>query len=560
MKRSVLLILVFALFLAVASPQNVPNRGFEQWETRELYEKPANWYTSNFLQFLSGIADFSAVRTNESVTGNYSLKLKTIVYENDTLGAYATSEGEVSGAGFYNLSFIGGFPINSKPDSLWGYYKYDIPQGDTAYILAAFKKNGVFIGMNYIRLTGNSNGFIRMAEKLDTLLDTPDTAFIAFSTTQIDKPLAGGVLYIDEVGFYPAATIPNSDFEVWETPTYSDPVGWNTTNSFDVATGSEISAFQTTDPHSGEYALKLVTTHLNFINENMSLANNGQLSMSSFSGGFPFKEMPESLSGYYKYMPVGNDTALIALFFSKYDPGTQTSSIVGIETFDLLPQPSYKYFEHGLNPGNLEFDTMNIVATASKGSPFGAYHNQPGSMLFLDDLWLKSACSAADTTKLFTYTDTVVCNGDTMYIDPGAGYASYLWSDNTTDQILKTTLPGTYSVTVTDTAGCDISDSVSVVFDPCTRIVIPPEQPSKAIKLYPNPFTGQLTIEFNRLAAQTLEVGITNILGQTVYRKTINNPNAELKMVIDLGQNKQGLYFVRVKKDGRDKLFKVIKK
>ena len=247
------------------------------------------------------------------------------------------------------------------------------------------------------------------------------------------------------------------------------------------------------------------------------------------------------------------------MLFRSYDPGTQTSSIVGLETFNLLSQPSYTYFEHGLNLGNLEFDTMNIVAATSKGILGGAYLNQPGSMLFLDDLWLKSTCSAADTMHLFSYTDTVVCTGDTMYIDPGAGYAAYLWSDNSQNQILKTTTAGTYAVTVTDTAGCNISDSVSVVFDPCTRIIKPPEPP-KAIKLYPNPFTSQFTIEFNRLAAQTLEVSVTNILGQTVYRRTFMNPSSELTLAIDMEKKQPGLYFVKITRDGRRHVYKVIRK
>jgi len=37
-------------------------------------------------------------------------------------------------------NFYGGVPFNSKPDSLVGCFKYNIVQGDTAFILLILKK------------------------------------------------------------------------------------------------------------------------------------------------------------------------------------------------------------------------------------------------------------------------------------------------------------------------------------------------------------------------------------------------------------------------------------
>ncbi|MBX2926312.1 MAG: hypothetical protein KF852_00635 [Saprospiraceae bacterium] len=56
-------------------------------------------------------------------------------------------------------------------------------------------------------------------------------------------------------------------------------------------------------------------------------------------------------------------------------------------------------------------------------------------------------------------------------ISPGAGYAQYLWSDGSILDTLTTTLPGLYSVTVTDFSGCqatqqyrlDIADANAIV-------------------------------------------------------------------------------------------------
>jgi hypothetical protein len=48
-----------------------------------------------------------------------------------------------------------------------------------------------------------------------------------------------------------------------------------------------------------------------------------------------------------------------------------------------------------------------------------------------------------------------ICNGDTVILDAGAGYAAYLWSPNgETTQTIFVTSAGTYSVHVTDGNGC----------------------------------------------------------------------------------------------------------
>lgn len=57
--------------------------------------------------------------------------------------------------------------------------------------------------------------------------------------------------------------------------------------------------------------------------------------------------------------------------------------------------------------------------------------------------------------------DTSVCNGTTLTLDAGAGGASYLWNDNTTNQTLNVNTSGTYSVTVTNADGCTNSDNIN---------------------------------------------------------------------------------------------------
>jgi gliding motility-associated-like protein len=58
--------------------------------------------------------------------------------------------------------------------------------------------------------------------------------------------------------------------------------------------------------------------------------------------------------------------------------------------------------------------------------------------------------------------DIALCLGDTLFLDPGEGYAAYLWQDGDTDPFYYATLGGTYHVTVTDVYFCTGSDTLYV--------------------------------------------------------------------------------------------------
>ncbi|HVZ38921.1 MAG TPA: hypothetical protein VHI13_06570 [Candidatus Kapabacteria bacterium] len=66
-----------------------------------------------------------------------------------------------------------------------------------------------------------------------------------------------------------------------------------------------------------------------------------------------------------------------------------------------------------------------------------------------------------------------LCSGQTLTLDAGAGYSSYQWSNGSGGRTIIVTEAGTYSVTVTNDAGCAGSS------DPVTVTVIPsPEKPT----------------------------------------------------------------------------------
>jgi gliding motility-associated-like protein len=68
--------------------------------------------------------------------------------------------------------------------------------------------------------------------------------------------------------------------------------------------------------------------------------------------------------------------------------------------------------------------------------------------------------------------DTSVCPGSDLNLYPGS-YSTYRWHDNSTDSVFSACCRGFYSVTISNSAGCEASDSVFINEDCIHDIIIP---------------------------------------------------------------------------------------
>jgi len=63
--------------------------------------------------------------------------------------------------------------------------------------------------------------------------------------------------------------------------------------------------------------------------------------------------------------------------------------------------------------------------------------------------------------------NTTICDGDSVVLDAGEGYASYRWSNAETTRMITVKSPGSYTVTVWTDAGCDgTATPVDVTVEP----------------------------------------------------------------------------------------------
>ncbi len=68
--------------------------------------------------------------------------------------------------------------------------------------------------------------------------------------------------------------------------------------------------------------------------------------------------------------------------------------------------------------------------------------------------------------------DTTLCEGQSIHFHASFPEATYLWQDGSTSDTLRATLPGTYSVAVTNACGT-ATDAVKVEFESCREVYFP---------------------------------------------------------------------------------------
>jgi len=130
---------------------------------------------------------------------------------------------------------------------------------------------------------------------------------------------------------------------------------------------------------------------------------------------------------------------------------TATDSVM-VTVIDVSCEPNGKVLVCHIPPGN-----PANAHTICIGAPAVAAHLAHGCTL--------GPCTSSPPPpdcEVDLGPDFTLCPGDTATLDAGAGFVSYEWSDGSTEQTLVVTAAGTYSVTATDSAGCEADDEVEV--------------------------------------------------------------------------------------------------
>jgi len=208
------------------------------------------------------------------------------------------------------------------------------------------------------------------------------------------------------------------------------------------------------------------------------------------------------INPYHIFTNPGNYNVQLTIYSSR-----EQMSISKIITINPLPQPEL---------GNDTVICGSQQVVLDPGNGFESYLWQDGSLaptytaeeigLYWVEVSNALGCINRDSIQI-TFSpgveisigsDTTYCFGDTIIINPGSGFESYLWQDGSTDSTYAATQSGTYWVEVMDEYGCPGRDTINLTFLPSPDIA----------------FGNDTIICYNQLLTLDVGVGFDNILWQ----------------------------------------------
>lgn len=442
-----ILTLVMALCTLSFASAQIPNPNFKNW-TEHTQDIPEQWEIIGHTEQVS-----------PGASGSYAVKIQKSSQSGENepgVVLYGQPEGE---------DFKGGTPFSARPDSMVGYFKYDIASGDSAWVLMIFKKNGQPISMDLYKLTGShTSGFKRMAFKINYMSSlTPDTLFIGFTSTNPEENSnPASYVIVDNISFTGTSqNVPNPDFENWDQLTYHTLDGW-----YYRQRASKVIE-RTDDAVSGNYALRLNTT----IGPGDTARGEIQTMPKdpedhNWAPSFPVGSRPDSIIFYAKYFPSATDTGMVSinLFSNGMQVGNGQGKVSGtVSSYKRITGP-VTYFG-----GFTGVPDSAMIYISTYALSYSGAHPRGNATLYVDKLsfdW-----STTDLTgcagQLVRFTHPTRFKGDSI--------ESYTWDfgdGSSTSSLQNPThtymAAGIYEVTLaaeTDQGETDYSSRIVEVFE-----------------------------------------------------------------------------------------------
>ena len=156
----------------------------------------------------------------------------------------------------------------------------------------------------------------------------------------------------------------------------------------------------------------------------------------------------------------------------------------------------------------------------------------------------------------FTYgldlgPDQMIDEGETIILDAGIGGENYLWSTGETSSSIEISMPGTYSVTVSTTWGCELVDEITVSFTVSTKNI-----ELSTFNVYPNPTNDQLFIELNDQIPENIL--LENTVGQRLESIQIPTGSENTTLALNIQNPVPGVYFLRFDFEGKQTIQKIV--
>ncbi len=151
--------------------------------------------------------------------------------------------------------------------------------------------------------------------------------------------------------------------------------------------------------------------------------------------------------------------------------------------------------------------------------------------------------------------DIYTSQPDTIVLDAGAGFESYLWHDGFAGQLFNVYDFGIHWVVVTDMYGCHGSDTLKVIKATGVENIF---EDGHNVLLYPNPADEYIYVNFDVKGEQQTIIYISSITGSIVFKNDYKIYGID-ECKIHVGNFDPGIYFITIIIDNQRKVLKFIK-
>lgn len=156
------------------------------------------------------------------------------------------------------------------------------------------------------------------------------------------------------------------------------------------------------------------------------------------------------------------------------------------------------------------------------------------------------------TSLTFEYVNTLtvtpdgsteITAGDTLGLDANTGFTDYVWSTGETTTSISVTEPGTYVLSATDANGCvQVVETEVTLFSSIADL----NAFDQSLNIYPNPNTGNFSINFILAKNQIVNVEMINLQGQVVSTQSIKATTGSNSLPVNVSSVAKGIYFVKI--------------
>ncbi len=191
-------VIIFAISF-IAKSQQIPNPGFETWNSQGPFEMPDQWAGSP-----------AVTKSTDAHSGTYTINLKSDIFTNpqtqntDSIPGICVTGQPGMGPG---VKGIDGYPSTARPDSFTGWYKYaPIGQDDFAIAVTLTKWNTSTnqrdIISNTIYVGTAASSYTRFSFPLNYSSGaTPDSVAIVLASSDPQQRKLGSILLVDDIAF-----------------------------------------------------------------------------------------------------------------------------------------------------------------------------------------------------------------------------------------------------------------------------------------------------------------------------------------------------------------------